>query len=109
MWYLWGKLEHNISFQQKEDQLSYYSSYQTTYIKYGLHQITHQSLNSTPVDILIVKKSSTQRPIKGYNASAWEKPIDNTNKHSQPKFVVEVWKSELHLWEYGPASKASIE
>ncbi|CAJ1936816.1 unnamed protein product [Cylindrotheca closterium] len=74
-------------------------------VLYGPHHQWKGLLDTHPVDLLVIEKGHYTRPSGGPKQEPWEDMVDSVPPKHRPKVIIESWRSDPTLWQYGPTSK----
>ncbi|CAJ1948741.1 unnamed protein product [Cylindrotheca closterium] len=58
------------------------------------------------VDLLVIERGNYKQP-SSPRQEPWEDMVESVPPEKRPKLIIECWRSDPTLWQYGPTSKAT--
>ena len=103
MRYAWPKLELVFSIRLQGETLPS-DLIDPPVVRLGPHRPWKGFLCLHPVELLVIEKGNSKHPTSSPRREPWEEMVDSTPPTTQPKVVIEAWRSDPNLWKYGPMS-----
>ncbi|CAJ1968834.1 unnamed protein product [Cylindrotheca closterium] len=106
MRYAWPKM--TVSFSIRENGETVPSDLEDPpVVLFGPHRSWKGLLNTYPVDLLVIERGNYKQPSGSPRREPWEDMVESVPPEKRPKLVIECWRSDPTLWQYGPTSKAT--
>lgn len=106
MRYAWPKLRLQFSIRENGERLPN-DLEDPPFTRTGPHRPWPNLLVHHPVDVLVIEKGSYRRPRSVPKKEPWEETVGAAPPEKRPKVVIEAWRSDPNLWQYGPMSKSA--